>query len=51
MSETIETAIIEPPQEIKAIADKTAEFVRKNGDAFEQQILEKQGFVQNICRL
>lgn len=31
--------IIIPPPEIKAVVDKTAQFVGKNGRAFEQRIL------------
>jgi splicing factor 3A subunit 1 len=33
------TGIIRPPPEIRAVADKTALFVAKNGRAFEQRIL------------
>ena len=34
--------IIVPPPEIRAIADKTARFVAKNGKNFEQRILNSE---------
>jgi splicing factor 3A subunit 1 len=33
------TGIIIPPPEIRAVADKTAQFVARNGKSFEQKIL------------
>ena len=33
------TGIIVPPPEIRAVADKTASFVARNGKSFEQRIL------------
>ena len=33
------SGVIRPPPEIRAVADKTALFVAKNGRAFEQRIL------------
>jgi splicing factor 3A subunit 1 len=33
------TGVIIPPPEIRAVADKTAQFVAKNGKSFEQKIL------------
>ena len=33
------TGVIIPPPEIRAVADKTAQFVAKNGKNFEQKIL------------
>mmetsp|Transcript_22718 Transcript_22718/g.25864 ORF Transcript_22718/g.25864 Transcript_22718/m.25864 type:complete len:102 (+) Transcript_22718:76-381(+) len=38
---TIE-GIIRPPTDIRAVADKTASFVSKNGRAFEQRILNSE---------
>jgi Surp module len=34
--------IIQPPPDIRAIADKTARFVAKNGKSFEQRILNSE---------
>ena len=36
------TGIIRPPPEIRAVADKTALFVSKNGRAFESRILNSE---------
>jgi splicing factor 3A subunit 1 len=33
------TGVIIPPPEIRAVVDKTAQFVGKNGKSFEQRIL------------
>ncbi len=33
------TGVIIPPPEIRAVVDKTAQFVAKNGKSFEQKIL------------
>lgn len=33
------TGVIIPPPDIRAVVDKTAQFVAKNGKAFEQRIL------------
>ena len=33
------TGVIIPPPEIRAVADKTAQFVARNGKNFEQRIL------------
>ena len=33
------TGVIRPPPEIRAVADRTASYVAKNGRAFEQRIL------------
>lgn len=35
--------VIIPPPEIRAVVDKTAQFVAKNGKSFEQKIMEKDG--------
>eukprot|EP01138_Halocafeteria_seosinensis_P010890 gb/GECG01011123.1/.p1 GENE.gb/GECG01011123.1/~~gb/GECG01011123.1/.p1 ORF type:complete len:512 (+),score=123.78 gb/GECG01011123.1/:1-1536(+) len=37
-----DVGVIRPPPEIRAIVDKTAEFVARNGAEFEQKIAEKQ---------
>ena len=37
------SGIIIPPPEIRAVVDKTAQFVARNGKSFEQKILEKEG--------
>lgn len=34
------TGVIIPPPEIRAVVDKTAQFVGKNGKTFEHRILE-----------
>ena len=34
--------IIQPPPEIRAVADKTARFVAKNGKSFEDRILNSE---------
>ena len=33
------TGVIIPPPDIRAVADKTAQFVARNGKSFEQKIL------------
>ena len=40
--------VIIPPQEIKKVIDRTAEFVAKNGSSFEQMLKKKQ---QNLPKL
>merc|ERR1712113_893270 len=39
---TKEIKLIRPPADIRAIIDKTAQFVSKNGTTFEQKILAQQ---------
>ena len=34
------TGVIIPPPEIRAVVDKTAQFVARNGKSFEQRILD-----------
>ncbi len=36
------TGLIIPPPEIRAVVDKTAQFVAKNGKSFEQKILNSE---------
>jgi len=38
MSNTADIGLIYPPSDVRAIVDKTAEFVARNGDAFEARI-------------
>ena len=44
-----EPMVIVPPEQIKAMVDKTAEFVARNGEQFEAKIAGRFGILQT-CR-